>query len=83
MSYLKQVFRSFFTFFLLMVVPSCVSSNDTSPIYKIDDAVGKDNLVPVVIIGSGPAGLSAALYTGRSQIKTLVIEGNEPGGVSL
>lgn len=80
MSYLKQVFRSFFTIFLLMVVPSCVSSNDTSPIYKINDAAGKGNLVPVIIIGSGPAGLSAALYTGRSQIKTLVIEGNEPGG---
>jgi len=39
-----------------------------------------ENFYDVIILGSGPAGYTAALYTSRAFLKTLVLAGTAPGG---
>src|SRR6202022_4400949 len=46
-------------------------------------AMEKNRQYDVVIIGAGPAGLTAALYAGRARVKTVVLERGAPGGQLL
>lgn len=42
-----------------------------------------DKIYDVIIIGAGPAGLSAAVYAGRAGINTLIVDKDAPGGKML
>ncbi len=42
--------------------------------------MSENNNNRVIIIGSGPAGLTAAIYAARGGLEPVVISGNEPGG---
>ena len=39
-----------------------------------------DTIYDVMILGAGPAGLTAALYAGRSGLNTLLLEQGQDGG---
>jgi thioredoxin reductase (NADPH) len=45
--------------------------------------LGTTHEYEVVIVGAGPAGMCAALYTGRSMLRTVVLERGMPGGELL
>lgn len=47
---------------------------------RMIEASRSQQIHKVIIIGSGPAGLSAAICCGRAKLKPLVIEGSWPGG---
>jgi thioredoxin reductase (NADPH) len=45
--------------------------------------MSRDEKHDVVIIGAGPAGLAASIYTGRARLRTVVLEKALPGGQIL
>jgi thioredoxin reductase (NADPH) len=45
-----------------------------------EDEVSRENVYDVIIVGGGPAGLTAAIYTARARLSTILIEKLGTGG---
>ncbi len=52
-------------------------------VFDIKNIFEKENLTPILVIGSGPAGLMASVYGARGGKKTFLVEGNKPGGLLM
>lgn len=62
---------------LIMTNPA----NETNRSYDdFKSGNNSDNHFNVIVIGSGPAGYTASIYTSRAKLKTLIISGTLPGG---
>lgn len=51
-----------------------------SPIDEVLSMSSDQKIENVIIVGSGPAGLTSAIYTARANLEPLMIEGEESGG---
>ncbi len=50
-------------------------------LFNIDSLERKESIIPIAILGSGPAGLSASVYGARAGFQTVVFEGHLAGGL--
>ncbi|MCX5924227.1 MAG: FAD-dependent oxidoreductase [Candidatus Dependentiae bacterium] len=80
-----QSFKVFFIALPILCLAACFKQSPETKSkvelqYVLEQALKQENVVPVVIIGSGPSGLSAALYMARAGMKAFVFAGPIPCG---
>jgi len=81
MKLFSYVFKNSLAFVALLCIPSCIGAGeDHGKSLDINNAVGKENLVNIVVVGAGMSGMSAATYLGRSNLAPVILEGHTPGG---
>jgi len=81
MVYLARVYYTLPIIFMVAFFSGCFSKkNHEERHFDLSVALQVDNVVPVAIIGSGPAGLSAALYIARAGMKAFLFGGPTPCG---
>lgn len=79
----KYFFLSFASLCVIFFVVFYSLRDNGEPVQHSTPSVKKvirDNY-EAIIIGSGPAGLTAGIYLGRAERDVLIIEGREPGGL--
>lgn len=82
----KNVFAHIMGLFgVVVVLSSCMNGNSGAQQgvhhFPLDRLADVEQIIPVAILGSGPAGLSAAVYAGRAGFDVTVFEGSMPGGL--
>ncbi len=63
----------------LTAICGCIPSK--SDVFDLKNIKKHSPIMPVAIIGSGPAGLTAGLYSVQRGFKTYIFEGSKPGGL--
>ncbi|HSW75846.1 MAG TPA: FAD-dependent oxidoreductase [Candidatus Saccharimonadales bacterium] len=81
-----QTFKVFLIALPILCLVACLNKQNVEKKpkveieYALQHALKQENVIPVVIIGSGPSGLSAALYMARAGMKAFVFAGPIPCG---
>lgn len=77
----KRTF-AFFSLVMLWGLSGCLkkSSDAGSDTHDLSKVLLMEDVAPVVIVGSGPAGLTAAIYVARAGMQAFVFSGSQPGG---
>jgi Thioredoxin reductase len=70
---------------LVVILSGCsdTRSSSTKNHFDLSQLSQESNIVPIAVIGSGPAGLMAGIYGARGGKPTYVFEGNKPGGLLM
>jgi thioredoxin reductase (NADPH) len=63
-----------------LFLPQMVPNSDNQPLIKKPTSMTTTKHARVLILGSGPAGYSAAVYAARANLKPMLVTGVEQGG---